>query len=81
MNLTGTEITITHRQTSPKPPTFRKGATVAFEVQGFVRVGTFVRRFSPSRNAGVHYEITMANGGTARILANGPVGRTVTVQP
>lgn len=67
----------TSRPTSPKPPTFRKGSTVAFAMGGIVYRATFIRRFTPARNAGVHYEIEF-NGRRETVFANGEVGRTFT---
>jgi len=66
------------RPTSPRPPTFPKGATVAFDFDGATYTGTFVRRFTPARNAGVHYEVEVA-GRVETLFANGPTGRTMRV--
>ena len=72
--------TIFERPTSPNPPRFRKGATVAFRtLPGTVFTGTFVRRFTPARNAGYHYEIRI-DGQSVELFANGLAGRSVTVQ-
>jgi hypothetical protein len=74
--------TITHRGTSPKPPRFRKGARVAFIAgNGHTYTGEFIRAYTPSRNAGLHYEIMTDQYGMADLFANGEAGRTVTVQP
>jgi hypothetical protein len=70
--------TYTPRPTSPRPPTFPKGATVAFDFAGMTTTGTFLRRFTPARNAGYHYEIEV-DGMAHLIFANGPTGRTVRV--
>jgi hypothetical protein len=48
---------------------------------GHTATGEFVRAYTPVRNAGLHYEIKTDQHGTADLFANGPAGRTVTVQP
>jgi hypothetical protein len=74
--------TITHRDTSPRPPRFRKGARVAFIAQsGMTVTGEFLRAFAPTKGAGLHYEIRTDRYGVAVLFANGDAGRTVTVQP
>lgn len=74
------EAVITHRARSPKPPTFPKGSRVAFAgADGKAYEGTFVKRFSPARGAGVHYLIEV-DGKQEQIFANSPVGLSVTQQ-
>lgn len=64
------------RSTSPKPPTWPAGTTVTFTAEGGTYTGTFLRRHTPARGAGYHYDIKV-DGRTALIFANGPVGLTV----
>ena len=66
------------RPTSPRPPTFPAGATVAFEAEGVTYLATFVRRTSLTAKAGVDYVVTY-QGRQERIFANGLVGRTMRV--
>jgi hypothetical protein len=73
--------TITHRDSNPRPPRFRKGARVAFiSASGYTVTGEFIRAYTPARNVGLHYEIKTDHYGMADLFANSPAGRTVTVQ-
>lgn len=63
------------RPTSPKPPTFATDSTVAFDFDGETFTGTFVKRFIPSKGAGVHYQVRV-DGRLELIFANGTTGRT-----
>ena len=64
------------RPTSPKPPTWPTGTAITFTAEGGTYVGTFLRRFTPVRGAGYHYEIR-SEGRTHVLFANGPVARTI----
>lgn len=51
------------------PKTFKPGTQVLFTTSAGTWVGEFVRKFSPARNAGPHYEIRVGNR-TAKVAAN-----------
>jgi hypothetical protein len=70
---------ITHRKTSPRPPTFPKGCRVAFAAQdGKAYEGIFHSRYS-RRREGTYYLIEV-EGRLEEIFANSEPGRSVTQQ-
>ena len=57
---------------------FTKGQSVEFVAgNGKTYTGTFLRKFSPARNAGPHFRIDLGSGVIATIAANGPAGKSV----
>lgn len=64
------------RPTSPRPPTFPVGSTVAFDFDGRTYTGTFIKRTSHATRCGANY-IVDVDGRRETIFANGMVGRTM----